>query len=1760
MSRRINVRLPFVGCLLMVLALLSAHPALGQMMPGGNLDGHIVWTWGPTAVQYPGFTDVWSAPTVARIFDTNGDGIVDQNDDPSIIFISGNDILATGLGTNCQGAGTSPTACHTGALRVLDGRTGAEQFSLDRVSAISAGFAGISVAVGDVIGNGTVQIAAVTAEGFVVLIGRNPGPLGAPLAVLRTSDKPIPGASNPVFGWGGGLAIADMDGDGFPEIAYDATVFSTINGAIALRWIGPLTPSSTEGLSTFANVSGGSDLQLVAGNVVYRADGSVVWQRVDLPQGFNAVADFDGDGNPDVVLVGTGQVWILEGATGVTKFGPVSLPGAGSGGPPVIADFDGDGRPEIGVATAATYLVLKPNLVTRVLSPLWQNATHDLSSSVTGSIAFDFDGSGRASVVYSDECFLWVFDGATGAVRFAASHTSFTGTEEPIVADVDGDGKAEIVMVSNGADPSAWGCLDASNTPVSLNGVTWQPGPGPGQAYRGITVFGSAGNLWAGAPVMWNQHTFHVTNVNDATNGLYPSLSYGAIPRSEVGNWSASGLNNFRQNVQRSLAATTTTLSASASPAITGQPTTFTATVAPVSDMRVPTGSVTFKDGTLSLGSQPLSGGQAALMVSSLTVGTHVITATYGGDSVFSGSSATLTEQVQSASCIGTAPAPCAPIDQCHLAGVCDQQTGFCSNPAAADGTACNDGNPCTQIDTCQAGTCVGSSTIVCTASDPCHVAGVCDVGTGMCTNPPAADKTSCDDGQFCNGQDVCFGGTCTHSGNPCQKGGVCDPTNGACVECLVGSDCKSGLCSAGVCASACPTGQVNCGGVCRDTSTDSANCGACGHVCAGGNSCVSGQCQAASSLLRVHYPAGGHAVTVRGSAGGLSWTLGQPMAASGDTFTYALVGLTAPAEWKPLLDDTTWSRGPNYHVAPGETVDVWPHFTTTQGRVVTLITAFHSMVLGNDRAIYAYLPASYDENTDATYPVVYMHDGQNLWAALPQLAFATPWNVDTTFDAAAEMGACSAGGIVGWGAQPLGGTPVTCIGDSECPSGECRTFPEAIVIGVANNTNRIFEYTPTTDPGTPGGGGADSYIQMLIGELKPTIDAMLRTRPDVGSTAIAGSSLGGLVSAYAALQRPDVYGLVAELSPSTWWNGDVIVSDVAGTLPAPARPQIVYVDSGQGTVDDQADTDLLAAQYLALGYVDGVNFRHVVQPGAAHNETYWAERFPGAMQLLLGVRGSVVGCAGAVDGTACDDGNACTQIDACRAGICVGSNTVVCAASDPCLVAGVCNSGTGLCSNPPAADGTGCDDGQFCDGKDVCFGGTCTHSGDPCQKGEVCDPKVGACVIPSCPTGQVNCGGACVDLNSNANDCGACGVVCPPGNACISARCQAASSCNDGVKNDSETAVDCGGSCPACGVGYTCLVNGDCTSKACISGVCQAAASCTDGIQDGNETGVDCGGSCPACTAGCLGDTDCNDKNPCTTDTCVSNACVHTAVVCTALDQCHSVGTCDSGTGICSNPAKANGSSCSDGNACTQFDSCQAGICAGSKMVTCTALDQCHVAGVCDPGTGACSNPVAADGSACSDGNACTTNDTCLAGTCTGGPPANCDDGNACTIDSCSPSSGCMHTPGNAGVVCRPSAGVCDAAETCTGTDATCPGDVKSTAVCRASAGVCDVAESCDGVHNDCPVDGFQSSATVCRPAVGQCDVAETCTGMSAACPTDGLAPNGTSCSDGNACTQSDTCQSGVCRSLSFAWTGVLQPINGDGTSIFKLGSTVPV
>src|SRR5262249_50983542 len=155
---------------------------------------------------------------------------------------------------------------------------------------------------------------------------------------------------------------------------------------------------------------------------------------------------------------------------------------------------------------------------------------------------------------------------------------------------------------------------------------------------------------------------------------------------------------------------------------------------------------------------------------------------------------------------------------------------------------------------------------------------------------------------------------------------------------------------------------------------------------------------------------------------------------------------------------------------------------------------------------------------------------------------------------------------------------------------------------------------------------------------------------------------------------------------------------------------------------------------------------------------------------------------------------------------------------------------------------------------------------------------------------------------------------------------------------------------------------------------------------------------------------------------TCQNGTCAPgTPVTCTASDQCHVAGTCNPATGVCSNPAAPNGTTCNDNNACTSGDSCQAGACMGGTTVTCTASDQCHVAGVCDPATGIRSNPPAANGTTCTDANACTTGDSCQAGACVGGAAKSCTASDQCHVAGvCDPATGACSNPAAAdGTTC---------------------------------------------------------------------------------------------------------------------------------------------
>lgn len=342
-------------------------------------------------------------------------------------------------------------------------------------------------------------------------------------------------------------------------------------------------------------------------------------------------------------------------------------------------------------------------------------------------------------------------------------------------------------------------------------------------------------------------------------------------------------------------------------------------------------------------------------------------------------------------------------------------------------------------------------------------------------------------------------------------------------------------------------------------------------------------------TTVRVHY-SGSHTgtMTLRGSTGPLSWdkSIAFTDSTKAGLYVWTSSEVKTEIELKPMLGDA-WSKGPNYRVRPNGTIDIYPRFFEAVGSVTKKYPTFTSTKLPSTRGLWVYLPPTYLENTESRFGVLYMHDGQNLFS--PATAFGgNEWKVDETLDAAAETG----------------------------------DIRETIVVGVENTAARIDELTPTNDP-SYGGGKADQYLAMIATEIKPLIDKDLRTIPTREETAIMGSSLGGLVSAYAGVTKADVFGLVGEMSPSTWWDGKVILGEVSGMKTKPVRPLRVYVDSGDsGTSnDDVVNTTELAARYRTVGYSDAKDLKHVVQAGAIHNEIYWAQRLPAALAFLLGPR-----------------------------------------------------------------------------------------------------------------------------------------------------------------------------------------------------------------------------------------------------------------------------------------------------------------------------------------------------------------------------------------------------------------------------------------------------------------------------------------------------------------------------------------------------------
>ena len=256
-------------------------------------------------------------------------------------------------------------------------------------------------------------------------------------------------------------------------------------------------------------------------------------------------------------------------------------------------------------------------------------------------------------------------------------------------------------------------------------------------------------------------------------------------------------------------------------------------------------------------------------------------------------------------------------------------------------------------------------------------------------------------------------------------------------------------------------------------------------------------------------------------------------------------------------------------------TPPVAPPAGTPRPRKQTL-QAVWSPQLRNRRDVDVYLPASYDSGR-RRYPVIYMQDGQNL--SDPAIAFAGTWRLDEVLrDLAVEA-------------------------------------VDPIVVGVHNTDARLTEYSPFPDR-RHGGGGADAYLAFLVDTVKPRIDRLFRTKRSQYETAIVGSSMGGLLSLYAFLKRPDVFQLAGVMSPSLWFGRDALFDYIEKTAVKDGR---IYVDvgtaEGAGTL---RDARLLVSMLKAKGLEDEETIEFVEARGGRHEEEAWARRLKGALEFLF--------------------------------------------------------------------------------------------------------------------------------------------------------------------------------------------------------------------------------------------------------------------------------------------------------------------------------------------------------------------------------------------------------------------------------------------------------------------------------------------------------------------------------------------------------------
>ena len=338
---------------------------------------------------------------------------------------------------------------------------------------------------------------------------------------------------------------------------------------------------------------------------------------------------------------------------------------------------------------------------------------------------------------------------------------------------------------------------------------------------------------------------------------------------------------------------------------------------------------------------------------------------------------------------------------------------------------------------------------------------------------------------------------------------------------------------------------------------------------------------------IEVHYPADDGKIGLRGSHEPLSWTETMfPIRSEGDDHLFCVPIRAGELVELKVVHGEDWARGRNYVVHAGDHLRLEPSFGENKPTFVRDIVVSHG---GRSATIDVLLPPSYAEQKNKRFPVLYVLDGQSIWTHSTD-PFGT-WSLDGTLSLLHDLG----------------------------------VIDEMIVVGIHTADDRLALLSPVADP-RYGGGDGDAFLDLVVDGIRPEIDRRFRTIAKRGSTAILGSSMGGLFAFHAAWKRPDIFGKAACLSSSFWWADRWAVRLVQSSK-APAQKPFFYLDTGASPNPTEEDARLLdgfhhtRSMLRALersGFDVGSDVHRLVFPGERHNADAWASRVALPLQLLF--------------------------------------------------------------------------------------------------------------------------------------------------------------------------------------------------------------------------------------------------------------------------------------------------------------------------------------------------------------------------------------------------------------------------------------------------------------------------------------------------------------------------------------------------------------